>query len=164
MATELVLMDNVPYLGKVGETVKVANGYARNYLIPQQLAVPKDKLITRQLEKRKKIVAEKYAKELAEVKTKAKEFEGLNLEITVEVDANNSLFGAVSVKELAALLEEKSLVFERKNIVIGEQIRSIGSHTFTIRLHEEVQVLIKLEVLPKQREYAEDEDNDESED
>ena len=161
MATELVLMDNVPYLGNVGETVKVADGYARNYLIPQKLAVPKDKLIIRQLEKRKQIIAKKHAAELAEIRIKAKSFKGLRLEITVEVDQENKLFGAVSVKDIAVLLEEKGLEFERKSILIGEQIRSIGTHFFIVRLHEEVKVSIQLEVLPKQRELIDDDDDDE---
>ena len=147
MATELILMDNVDHLGTVGDKVKVADGYARNYLLPQGLAVHASQAIVRQLEARKAIVEAKYQEEVAAANEIAAKVAEISITVPMQVGEDEKLFGSVTTIEIARLLSEESLEIERKLIDLAEPIKSLGVHEVPVKLHKEVTATLKVWVV-----------------
>ena len=144
MPTEIILMDNVEHLGKIGDKVKVADGYARNYLFPKKLAVLAEKVIVKQLEAKKKIVAQREKEEIKKAQEKAKSFENLSIELAVQCDEEDKLFGAVSLSEIFDAIKKEKLELNKKQISIKNPLKTLGSHSIIIKLHSEVQVPIEV--------------------
>ena len=145
MAVELILMDNIDKLGSVGEKVKVADGYARNYLLPQGLAVHASKAVERQLEARKAAVAKKEEELIAA----ANELAGKLAEtsIPMQVGEDEKLFGSVTNIDIARLLEEENFDIDRRTIELSEPIKSLGVHEVPVKLHREVTATLKVWVV-----------------
>lgn len=146
---EVILLQTVENLGKMGEVVKVARGYARNYLVPKGLAVEAS-------EGAKKMVAQKLvleakrdhrAKEAAE--TLARDLLARDLAVTINANAGeeNRLYGSVTVRDIAAALaEQKSLALEAQQILLVEPIKELGEYEVPVKLHAEVQIPVKVTV------------------
>jgi large subunit ribosomal protein L9 len=147
MAIELILMDNVDNLGTVGDSVKVADGYARNYLLPQGLAVHASKAIQRQLAARKAVVLAKYEEEVAAANEIAAKVAETSVTIPMQVGEDEKLFGSVTNIEVARLLDEEGLDIDRKHIELGEPIKTLGVHEVSIKLHKEVTATLKVWVV-----------------
>lgn len=147
MATELILMDNVDHLGTVGDKVKVSDGYARNYLLPQGLAVHASQAIVRQLEARKAIVEAKYQEEVAAANEIAAKVAETSVTVPMQVGEDEKLFGSVTTIEIARLLSEEGLEIERKLIDLAEPIKSLGVHEVPVKLHKEVTATLKVWVV-----------------
>jgi len=147
---EIILLDNVERLGRRGDIVRVADGYARNYLIPRKLAVPatpsnlrafkaEDELLQRKREKEKR-KAEKLAQKLLKV----------SLKIQVRTGEDDKLYGAVSSIDILNALREKGIELEKHMIKMDEPIRELGVFRVPIRLHPEVETTVKVEVLKEE--------------
>lgn len=135
---EVILREDVEKVGVRGSVVKVADGYARNFLLPKRLAVPAS-------EANKKIVEqerEAYLRREAKVKSESEDLAKLMTSVTVtfhqKVGENNQLFGSVTAKDIADALEAQKFHVERRKIQLDEPIRTLGEHKVTLRLHRDV--------------------------
>jgi large subunit ribosomal protein L9 len=145
---QLVLNKDVAKLGKVGDLVEVAPGYARNYLLPQGIAYNTTPGILRQVERRKEAERQRQLelKQLAENRKKAIET-GVNFIISKQVGENEAIFGTVTTQEVAELLfNTTGQEIDRRGIHLPE-IRKIGSYKAEIKLHAEVTAEIEIQVV-----------------
>ncbi len=148
MATKLLLVQDVLDLGRSGEIVSVKPGYARNFLLPKQLAVVANKGTLRmqarlQEERQKKALEER--KEANEV---AQRLEGVTIEKVVKVDPEGHLYGSVTVAEIIDLIKASHNVsLEKKTIVLKHPIKTLGEHVIELKLHDEVKSQITLNVV-----------------
>ena len=147
---EVILREDIGTLGARGAVVKVADGYARNYLLPKRLAVAAT-------ESNKKIVAQErdaHLRREAKLQSESEELAKLMGNITLtfrhKVGENDHLFGSVTAKDIAEALEAKGYHLERRKIQLEEPIRTLGEHDVTLRLHREVSTTIKVLVEAEQ--------------
>ena len=145
---EIILLENIKNLGKVGDTVKVARGYGRNFLIKygKALKVSKENL---ELVNKKK--AELNKKNVA-LKNEAKKIYGIinkkNYKFSKEAKDNNELYGSIKPKELSKTIESLDKIeIKPSQIDLGKQINKIGSYDVTINLHPEIQAKVHIEVV-----------------
>jgi large subunit ribosomal protein L9 len=146
---EIILREDVEKVGARGAVVKVADGYARNYLLPKRLAVPAS-------ESNKKIVEQEREAHLRREAKLQSEAEGLgqllsNVVLTFKrrVGENDHLFGSVTAKDIADALEGQKYHVERRRVLLEEPIHTLGEHTVSVRLHREVTTEIKVVVEPE---------------
>ena len=147
MATEVLLMADVSALGKAGEVVKVADGYARNYLMPQELAAPVTPASLRRLEKLRKERAELAKIQLAEAHIKASKLEGVSVTIRAKTVDGEKLYGSVSVTEIAEALAAQGVALDRSQLELTEHFKQIGAYEVPVRLHPEVTVQLKVKIV-----------------
>lgn len=147
---EVILREDVEKVGARGSVVKVADGYARNFLLPKRLAVAAT-------DANKKIVQqerEAYLRREAKVKSESEDLAKLMGNVTVtfhqRVGENNQLFGSVTAKDVADALEAQKYHVERRKIHLEEPIRTLGEHKVTLRLHRDVSTEITVIVEPEQ--------------
>ena len=150
---QVLLKDNVEKLGDIGEIVTVKPGYARNYLLPQGLATIPTIGEIRSVEKRKAEIIKKYQEaKLVSEQVSKKILELGTIEIKVKAGESGKLFGSITAKEVAEILNEKlggELKVERKQINVKRGIHEIGQHPVKIKLHPEVIVEIEVLVSPE---------------
>jgi large subunit ribosomal protein L9 len=146
---KLVLMEEVPSLGKIGDIVVVADGYARNYLIPKRLAVVESKGTLRQIENIKKLKANRQEKLLYGFKELSEKIDGISIDLPVETGDEDKIFGTVNSIMIADALKEKGFDIDRKKIEIETPIKSLGVYNVSIKLHEEFEPKIKVWVIRK---------------
>ena len=146
MAKELILLDDVKDLGKIGDIVKVADGYARNYLIPQKLAIPVSKGALRQIEARKLKLQKEHEERVAVAKTVAEKLEQLAVVIPMKVGENDQLFGSVSVQMIADAIKAQGLEIDKNEILLEENLRTLGDYTVNVKLNAEVTAAVKVQV------------------
>lgn len=153
MSRELILMSDVDGLGLEGNIVKVSEGYARNYLIPRKLAVPVDKAALRRLEKNRKEREDRQGRELAAARAKAEALGQVSCTITVKVGEGEKIFGSVTVADIMEALKAQGFEIERRRILLADPIRELGVYNVKIRLHQEVEAVVKVwvvdEALPR---------------
>ncbi|MCH2105338.1 MAG: 50S ribosomal protein L9 [Planctomycetes bacterium] len=143
---ELMLRENVRYLGKVGDVVTVAAGYARNYLIPNRLAVKATSENQRVLaRKRERLDAEEAARN-AELAARVAVLEGVVLETTERSDENGHLYGSVNASRVAELLNERDFEISDDNIRMARAIKESGTHEVELHLFGETSVTVTIEV------------------
>lgn len=144
MATEVILMEDVDGLGLTGDIVKVADGYARNYLIPRNIAAPVTTATRRQVEKRRAAAeAKRAARRVEAEETKAK-IEALELTIPVRAGAEGRLFGSVTAGDIAAALGKHGITVDKHKIMMGHPLKELGPHKLEIRLMPEIRAELKL--------------------
>jgi large subunit ribosomal protein L9 len=144
---EIILLEDIPSLGKVGDLVKVSDGYGRNYLIPNKLAIkatPKDR---KKLEHEKRFAQEKTEKVKRNAEKLANNIEEFSCTITKPVGESGKLFGSVTSKEIEQQLNENGFQIDRKKIELEEPIKNLGVYTIPIRLHPDVTANLKLWVV-----------------
>jgi large subunit ribosomal protein L9 len=153
---KVILKEEVASLGKIGEVVQVKNGYARNYLIPNSLAIVATTSNQRALEHHKRVLERKRIKVLDGLKAKKKALEKFTLKVQKQVGENGKIFGSVTTSELANQLETLGENISRKWIHFPQEIKMIGSYKFEVKLSNEVSAEIKLEVLAAETEKTEE--------
>ncbi len=135
---KLILREEVPSLGAAGDLVRVKPGFARNYLIPHGKAILATESNVRQFAHHKRVVADKVAKELVDLKSVRKQLESLALEFRARVGEEGKLFGSVTAQHIADLLGERGFPIDRRKVVLAEPIREVGEHRVAVRLHPEM--------------------------
>ena len=146
MAKELILLDDVKDLGKIGDVVKVADGYARNYLIPQKLAQPVSKGALRQVEARKLKLQKEHEERVAIAKAVADKLAALMVVIPMKVGENDQLFGSVSAQMIADAVKAQGVEIEKNEVVLEENLRALGDYTINVKLNAEVTGTVKVQV------------------
>ena len=142
---KVILKENVEHLGHIGDIVKVAPGYARNYLLPKGFAIEATEKNAKALEHAKRHLEYKKNKVLEAAKQLAAKIEGLALTIAHQAGADDRLFGAVTNMELAEQLKANGVEVDRKRIVL-EPIKQLGEFTAAVKLHPEVTASLKVVV------------------
>ncbi|MBQ4481547.1 MAG: 50S ribosomal protein L9 [Victivallales bacterium] len=146
MAKELILLDDVKDLGKIGDIVKVADGYARNYLIPQKLAQPVNKGTLRQVEARKLKLQKEHEERVAVAKAVAEKLAALSVVIPMKVGENDQLFGSVSAQMIADAVKAQGIEIDKNEVVLEENLRALGDYTVNVKLNAEVTGTVKVQV------------------
>ena len=144
---QVFLLQNVAKLGKSGEQVNVRDGYARNFLIPRDLAVPVTKGTQNQIDEQKKhlnLAVERAEKRALEIKEK---LEQINLSISMQSGKNEKVFGAITSQAISKQLKEHGISLDRKKIFLEESIQKLGSYTVPVKLSSKVEASIKLTVV-----------------
>lgn len=147
---KVVLLKDVPGVGKRGEIVKVAEGHARNYLIPRQLAEEATEGRLKEIRRNKDVKAKKAAKAEAEARKLATRFKGLVVQVKARCGEGGKLFGSVGNKDVAeALAAQTGIKLDRKKIELHETIKALGVYPVLARLHPGVQADFKVEVVDR---------------
>jgi large subunit ribosomal protein L9 len=151
MATKLLLIEDVDALGRSGEIVNVRPGYARNFLLPQGMAVVADKKALRQQER---LVAErekKAAEDKRDAEAIASRIQGTTLTTVVKVDQEGHMYGSVAAHEIIELLKEHNQIdLEKKAIQLKHPIKTTGVHTIHVKLKEGVECAFHLKVMSEE--------------
>lgn len=144
---EIILIQDVHNLGYKDDIVKVKNGYGRNYLIPQGMAVLATPSAKKQLEENLKQRAHKLAKIKADAEALAAKISGVSLVIPAKVSATGTIFGSVSNIQLAEALAAKGIEIDRRCIAISDSVKELGNYKAVAKLHREVSAEINFEVV-----------------
>jgi len=144
---EVLLLKPVDGLGAEGDQVKVRAGYARNFLLPQGMAVPLTQSNRKQVESLKKARALREAKELDGAQELAKKLEKTAVAIAVKTGEGGKLFGAVTANDLHDKLVAAGLPIEKRRIHLGQPVKTLGKHEVKIKLHADVTVDFSFEVV-----------------
>ena len=147
MTKELILMTDIEGLGLEGETVKVSEGYARNYLLPRKLAVPVTSTALKRLEKNRLEREARHLKELETAQSLALTLEKMSCTITAKVGENDKLFGSVTTADIIASLKQQGIALDKRKIQMIEPIRELGIFPVKIKLHPQVEVSLKVWVV-----------------
>lgn len=148
MATQLLLIEDVEDLGLKGELVSVKPGYARNFLVPNKVAVIADKNTMRSQERLKKERQQRALDDRKDSEALAAKLEGVTLEKQVKVDHEGRMYGSVSVADIIQLIEQKTqLQIEKKSILLKHAIKELGTHSIELKLKEGVSASINLEII-----------------
>lgn len=144
---KLILKENVEHLGQIGDIVKVAPGYGRNYLLPRGLAIIATEKNAKALEHAKRQLAYKKNKELEGAKLLAGKLEAVIIELAHQAGEEGKLFGSVTNMEIAAFLKNNGFEIDRKKIVMAEPIKQLGEYEVTVKIHPEVTAVLKVKVV-----------------
>lgn len=136
---KVVLNADMSNLGRKGDVVEVANGYARNYLLPTNRAIAASKGTLKQAESMQRSRAQQEEREKAEWKVLADRISGAKLEVTAKAGAEGHLFGSVTTSDIGHLLSEAlGEEIDRRKITLAEPIKSVGTHSYKVHLHAAV--------------------------
>jgi large subunit ribosomal protein L9 len=151
MATTLqvVMQENVPNVGKSGDLVKVRPGFARNFLIPRNLAVPATAAAINRIEHAKAVALAKSDKAKKEATDLATKINALQIKLTHKVGEDDKLFGSVTTKEIEAAVKAQGFAIDRKKMHLPEAIRALGTFEVPVKLHADVTATLKVEVAKK---------------
>lgn len=146
MPTQLILTKNVKNLGAEGDQVSVADGYARNFLLPRQMAIAATPGAMRRIEALKLLRAERERKELEEAQELGKKIGKLSSTVELKAGEGGKVFGSVSAADIAAALAERGFQVDRRSVHLEEPIKKLGNFEIPIRLHPQVTAVFKLTV------------------
>lgn len=143
---KIILLKDVTDVGKNGAVINVADGYARNYLIPRKFAIMVTKSTLKFNDERLKVIKIREEKLRHAALEQAKALEKLTILIKSKVGEEDKLYGAVTIREIHEELKKQGYDIDRRKIIIPEPIKKVGIHIVNIRLHQEVTVHIKVDV------------------
>ncbi len=147
---KVILTQTVEKLGKMGEVVDVKDGYARNFLFPKNFAKEATAGNLKGIEGLKKKQAAIEAKKLAEAKVAADKISAISLTIAVEAGEEDKLFGSITNDMIATALEAEGVKVDKKDIVLDESIKKLGSYQITVKVVPEVKATLKVLIIKKQ--------------
>jgi len=146
----VVLRENVENLGRIGDVVKVSDGYARNFLLPQNLVVAADEKNVAAVEHHKRMLEKKRLAQMASAREIAQKLEAFSCNISRKVGENDKLFGSVTTVDIADALKKAGHHVEKRSIVLDAPIRTLGVHSVTIKLETEVSATLKVWVVKEE--------------
>ena len=144
---EVILRDHVDNVGKRGDVVKVADGFARNYLLPRKLALPATDANKQWIARERKIAESREAEERVAAEAVADRLVALDLQIARKVGENDTLYGSVTNADIADLLKQKGFDVDRRKILLPDPIRVLGESHIPVKLHRDVTAQLKLTVV-----------------
>jgi large subunit ribosomal protein L9 len=145
---KVILQENVPNLGKVGEIVKVKDGYGRNYLVPNQLAVIADERNVARMEHQRRTADARAQKLLGEARAVAEKLSQTAVTIRRQAGEENKIFGSVTNRDIAEALAAEGFAIDKKQIVVDESIiKNLGVFNVAVKLAPEVSADVKVYVI-----------------
>jgi large subunit ribosomal protein L9 len=147
---EVILREEIEKLGRRGDVVKVAAGYARNYLLPKRLAVAANESNKKIVEQEKQAYLRRESKEIGDANDLAKMMGSVEVTISQKAGENDQLFGSVTAQDIVAALEKAGYTIDRKKVNLAEPIKALGDYKVTVRLHREVSVELPVHVIKEE--------------
>jgi large subunit ribosomal protein L9 len=147
---KLILSQNVENLGRIGDLVKVKNGYARNFLIPRGLGLVANEGNQSALNHQLRLLDKKKALILGEAKKSASNIEKISVTVTKQVGEDEKIFGSVTTAELEELLAAEGVKVSKKDIKLSEEIKKVGVYSAEVKVHPEVTAKFKIWVVAAQ--------------
>jgi|SRR5688572_4617481 len=144
---EIILREHVENLGKRGEIVKVADGYARNYLLPRKLALPVTEGNKKHVERERKIVETRESEEKGKAEAIAARLAGVEIVIARRVGDTAQLYGSVTAGDIVDFLKARGIEVDKRKLILPEPIKSIGDHNVPLKLHREVTAPLVVKVV-----------------
>jgi large subunit ribosomal protein L9 len=148
MAIEVILRDHVEHLGRRGEIVKVASGYARNFLLPRKLALAVTDENKRQIERERARADARDAEELAAATALQQRLEAADVTIARRVGENETLYGSVTTADIAEALAARDVEVDRRRIQLAEPLKALGEFEVPVRIHRDVTATLRVKVVP----------------
>ena len=147
---KLILKETIESLGIIGSEVNVADGYARNYLLPQEKAVPATPQYRKMMEQKKAKFELQIAKEKEFAEEMAKRLENVVCTIPAKISEEDRLYGSISSRDIINALASQDIKIEKKMLLLSEPIRNIGTYKVPVRVYKEVEPEITVEIVPEQ--------------
>jgi large subunit ribosomal protein L9 len=147
---EVILREEVEKLGRRGDVVKVAAGYARNYLLPRRLAVAANESNKKIVEQEKQAYLRRESKEIGDATDLAKMMGSVEVTIAQKAGENDQLFGSVTAQDITAALEKAGYTIDRKKVNLAEPIKTLGDYKVTVKLHREVAIELPVHVIKEE--------------
>jgi len=147
---EVILREEIEKLGRRGDVVKVAAGYARNYLLPKRLAVAANESNKKIVEQEKQAYLRRESKEIGDANDLAKMMASVEVTIAQKAGENDQLFGSVTAQDIVAALEKSGYTIDRKKVNLAEPIKALGDYKVTVKLHREVAVELPVHVIKEE--------------
>lgn len=144
---EVILKRDLPGVGKAGEIVTVADGYARNYLIPRGMAIPATEGNIRALESQRRLMESKRRKREERARQLAERLKNVSCTVKARAGEGDKLFGSVTASEIAEALKAQGIEVDRKDVLLEEPIKELGVFTVPVRLHKDLTVDVKVWVV-----------------
>lgn len=148
MAIEVILREHVEHLGDRGEIVKVASGYARNFLLPRKLALAVTPENKKQIERERAVAEAKEAGQRADAQALAAKLTGIDIVIARRVGENSTLFGSVTNVDIADALAALQFTVDRRKIQMDEALRTVGEHKVHVKLFRDVTAELTVKIVP----------------
>ncbi|HEX2932504.1 MAG TPA: 50S ribosomal protein L9 [Candidatus Binatia bacterium] len=145
---EVILKEDIANVGKIGDVVRVRDGYARNYLLPRGLVLVANKRNLKTFEHQKKVVADQKQKIVRQASAVADQLTGVSVVISMKVGEEGRLFGSVTNMQIEKALKAKGLTVERRKIQLAEPIKTAGDYEVPVRLSADLTVPLKVSVVP----------------
>lgn len=150
MAIEVILREDIEKLGHRGDVVRVAPGFARNFLLPRRMAVEATASNKKIVEQEREAHLRKEAKVISDAQDLAKLMANVSITIHQKAGENDHLFGSVTAQDIATALEKQNFNIERKKVMLDEPIKVLGEHKVPVRLHREVTIEIPVNVVKEE--------------
>ena len=147
---EVILREEIDNLGRRGDVVKVAPGYARNYLLPKRLAVAANESNKKIVEQEKQAYLRRESKEIGDANDLAKMMATVEVTIAQKAGENDQLFGSVTSQDISAALEKAGYTIDRRKVNLSEPIKALGDYKVTVKLHREVTVELPVHVIKEE--------------
>ena len=144
---EIILREHVEHVGNRGDVVKVADGYARNYLLPRKLALPATEANKHWIARERKIAEAREGEERGTAEALADRLVAIDLTIARKVGDNGQLFGSVTNGDIAELLASKGLDVDRRKILLPDPLRALGEVMVPVKLHRDVTAQLKVTIV-----------------
>lgn len=144
---KIILMEDVPALGRRGEVREVATGYARNFLLPKKLAVEATDANLRNLEQIKRQRAREETKAREDAQAAAARIAALSMTVTTRASEDGRLYGSVSAQEVVSFLERNGIAVEKRRVLLEEPIKALGDYQVGVRLHGDVTASLPVSVV-----------------
>ena len=146
---KVILKETINSLGIIGSEVSVADGYARNYLLPQNKAVPATPQNRKLLERDRNKFELQIAKERKIAEEMAQRLQSVSVTIPAKVSEEDRLYGSIAVRDIIDALAKQDIVIEKRMVLLKEPLKSVGSYKVPIRVYKEVEPEISVEIVPE---------------
>ena len=144
---QVILREDIDKVGKIGDLVKVADGYARNFLVPRKKAIEATPKNLRAMDHAKKMVSDRIRKLKKEATAEADRIKGISIVIKAKVGEEGKLFGAVTSMDIAEAIKAQGIEIDKRKIALEEPIKRLGEYTVSIKLHTDVFADLKVSVV-----------------
>ena len=144
---KVILIENVPSLGKTGDIVQVAEGYGRNFLLPKKMALEATAANLRHLDQQREVFLHKASKEKQVASDLAAKLAELSCTLVRPAGESEKLFGSVTSMDLQKFLQEKGISLDRRKILLPQPIKTLGSYSVPLKLHPEITAQLKVTVV-----------------
>ena len=146
---EVILREHVDHLGSRGDIVKVASGYARNYLLPRKLALAVNEGNKRVIERERKLAEARELEEKSQAQAYAERLGETEVAIARRVGENNTLYGSVTSADVAQALKAKGFEIDKRKLQMPDPFKALGDYTVPVKIHREVTAQITVKVVPE---------------
>ena len=148
---EVILRDHVEHLGRRGDVVKVASGYARYYLLPRKLALVVNEGNKRQIERERKLAEVRELEEQSQAQAFADRLAQTEVAIARRVGENNTLYGSVTSADVVQALQAKGFEIDKRKVHLPDPLKALGEFTVPVKIHREVTAQVRVKVVAEQR-------------